>query len=367
MVGPLPPPMMGPAVATEIMRRAFETAGATVVHVNTADRRTVFNVGVLDARNVALALLHATRVTWANVRHPIGVVYIPISQGRWGYVRDALLISISRAFGRPIVVHLHGANLQEFFAQSTRAEQLVIKRTLGWSTLALALTPKLRRVYDGLVPPERVRVLENAIVDPWPQGVAHLVDARMRRAEEAAGELRILYLANDFAAKGYATLLRALTRPALESARVRMVGAPPEEVMADVRRLAASLGVDARVELTGGLVGEAKWREFESADVFAYPTENDGQPLAVIEAMAAGLPIVASTYGGIPDTLGDTGMLVEPGDADALADALVALIAEPQRRRALGEAARGRFAGRYTPKAFQRRFVAVFEEVLGRP
>jgi len=163
--------MMGPAVGTGIVCRALERMGVDVVHVNTTDDRrgsgeTVFYTNVLDFRNVALAALHSAQMVWETVRHRPQLVYIPISQGRWGYARDAVLMTIARVLRRPIVVHLRGSNLQRFFSQSTRVERHVISGTLGWATYAIALTPQLRGVYDGLVPVERVRVLENAIQDP---------------------------------------------------------------------------------------------------------------------------------------------------------------------------------------------------------
>ena len=366
VIGPLPPPLMGPAIGTEIIRTAFERAGAEVIHVNTQDRRTVFNTGVLDLRNIALAFRHAGAMGWKAARSPVDVVYLPISQGRWGYARDALFFTIAHILRKPIVVHLRGANLQRFYRESTAFERRIIRATLSWSARAVALTPRLRHVYEGLVPAERVFVLENAIPDPWPAGVEHLLRERRRRAEDDPTALRILFVANNFAMKGAPTVVRALADPVLGNARVRMVGAPPPEMAQATEELAGRLGVRGRIELLGGLEGEEKWRQFEWADAFAYPTENDGQPLVVLEAMAAGLPIVASTFGGVPDTVAAAGVLVEPGDDAALAAALRRLIEEPDLRERLGSAARRRFLDRYTPEAFQRRFEALFADLLER-
>lgn len=355
---------MGPALGTQIVGDAFERAGAKVVHVNTQDRRTVFNTGVLDLRNVALALLHSALFAWRAARYRTGLVYVPISQGRWGYARDAVLLSIARLLRRPAVVHLRGSNLQQFYRSSPAFERAIIRKTLSWSRRAIVLTPGLQGVFEGLVPLERVRVLENAIPDPWPEGIDRLRHERRMRAESEHASLRVLYVANDFATKGASTLVKALAEPGLEQAVVRMVGAPPEEVAQGTERLAVELGIAERVDLLGGIEGQEKWRAYEWADVFAYPTENDGQPLVILEAMAAGLPIVASTYGGIPDTVAETALLVAPGDHAGLADALRSLIERPALRDELSHAARGRFVTRYTLESFQQRFEAVFGDLL---
>jgi glycosyltransferase involved in cell wall biosynthesis len=365
LVGPLPPPMMGPAIGTQVIHETLERAGATVLHVNTQDRRPVMtNVGLLDAKNIGLALLHVAQTALRLRRYPVRLVYVPISQGRWGYLRDALMITMSHALGKPVVVHLRGSNLQSFYRRSTRLERRIIKSTLGWATAAIALTPRLRSAYDGLVPPERVRVLENAIPDPWSEGFAHVQDARRNRANGQSA-VNLLFLANDFESKGFRTVIKALAEPGLERARLRMAGAPLHEVVQEVERLAQELGVLDRVEQTGECVGAEKTRLFEWADIFAYPTENDGQPLVVIEAMAAGLPVVTSTYGGVPETVGETGIVVPPADPAAFGAALRRLLEDPTERVRLGDASRERYLANYTLDRFEQRALALFEELLG--
>lgn len=359
----MPPPVMGPAVGTEVISAAFRAAGVEVVHVNTQDRRTVFNVGVFDARNVALGLLHAAQTAWKALRHSVRLVYVPISQNRWGYARDASLIIIARMLRKPVVVHLRGANLQEFFHTSSPVERALIRSTLRPVALAIALTPGLRGVFDGLVPPERIQVLENAIPDPWPNGVEHL---QMARSDRVAGEmLHLLYVANDFETKGAHVAVEALTAPELENAQLRLIGAPPTAVMRALEDRAERLGVRSRVELLGGLVGAQKLRQYEWADIFVYPTQNDGQPLVVLEAMAAALPIVTTTQGGIPDTVAETAVVVERADPSSFRTALAKLAGDVDERKRLGAAARARFLARYTPEHFQQRFEAVFSELAG--
>jgi glycosyltransferase involved in cell wall biosynthesis len=270
---------------------------------------------------------------------------------------------VARICRRSLVVHLHGAVFQDFYASANRIERWMIRRTLAWVTLGIALTPSLRRTFAGLVPPERLRVLENAIEDPFAGRSEHVLAERERRRSRDEG-LRILYVANDFATKGADTLVRALACLRTPRARLRMIGAPPPEVSRATQTLADVLGVGDRVELLGGLTGEEKLRHFEWADVFAYPTENDGQPLVVIEAMAAGLAIVASTFGGVPETVGEAALLVPPGEPERLAESLDRLAEDPELRLKLGRAARRRYVARYTPEPFQAHFEALFADVL---
>ena len=292
------------------------------------------------------------------------IAYIPISQGRWGYTRDAVLMTILRVSRRPFVAHLRGSQLQAFYASSGRAERLVIRRTLGWAARGIALTPSLEHVYDGLVPRARVRILENAIPDPYPDGTAALAAERRARAASARSALRILYLANDWEMKGAMTLVRSLGHPGLEEVEVRMAGAPRESDVAAARGLAEEVGAAGRVTKVGPVSGAAKEREFAWADALVHPSENDGQPVVIIEALAAGLPVVASTHGGIPDTVGEAGLLVEPGAPEQLGDAIRSLVDDPDLRLRLGSDSRARFAAVYTPDPYQERFLELFRELI---
>jgi glycosyltransferase involved in cell wall biosynthesis len=347
-----------------MVRNAFERNGVRVFHVSTQDRRSVSNMGVLDLRNIALGILHAVRTATLAARERPDLVYVPISQVRWGFVRDAVLMTILRALRLPFVARHHGSRLQDFYHGAGRLERLMIRRTLGWSERALVLTPNLAHLFDGLVEPERVRVLENGSPDLYPDGVGDIVAARRERARCAPQALRLLYVANDWTGKGAATLVRALGAPELRGAELHLAGAPPAGDRVAVLGLARELGVADRVRELGEISGPAKADAFAWADVLVHPTEDDGQPLVIIEAMAAALPIVTTPVAGIPHTTGGTALIVAPRSPDELAAALATLIADPELRLRLGVSARRRYDERYAEGPFDQRFVEVFAEVV---
>jgi starch synthase len=101
--------------------------------------------------------------------------------------------------------------------------------------------------------------------------------------------------------------------------------------------------------------------------VYVQSSRFEALPLAVLEAMAAGLPVVATAVGGMADIVDDgvTGFLVPPDDPAALADALEAVLGDPALAAAMGAAGRRAAAGRLSPAEMARRVAAVYEEVLG--
>ncbi|MGR4864812.1 glycosyltransferase [Caulobacter sp. LARHSG274] len=130
--------------------------------------------------------------------------------------------------------------------------------------------------------------------------------------------------------------------------------------------LIAQHGLEGRVRLVGW-VGDVPGF-LATGDVLAFPSFQEGFPLVLLEAMAAGLPVVSSAIAGPVEMLADgvDGRLVPPGDPAALAQALAGLIAAPQTAVALGLAARAKALADYGPESLARRLDAVLDRMLGR-
>ena len=137
------------------------------------------------------------------------------------------------------------------------------------------------------------------------------------------------------------------------------VGALRNELEAQAR----AAGVDARFH---GFVTDMR-EPLAGLDVLVQPSRADNLPLAILEAMAAGLPVVGTRVGGIPELVadGETGLVVEPENPTALAAALDSLASSPARRAELGEAGRARAAELFSPEVVARRTVALYRELCG--
>jgi glycosyltransferase involved in cell wall biosynthesis len=137
------------------------------------------------------------------------------------------------------------------------------------------------------------------------------------------------------------------------------VGTLRDELEAQAR----SASVDAHFH---GFVSDMSG-PLSSLDVLVQPSRADNLPLAILEAMAAGLPVVGSRVGGIPELVEDsvTGLVVEPENPVALAAALDSLAGDPERRRQLGEAGLARAVERFSAEGIARRTVALYEELCG--
>jgi glycosyltransferase involved in cell wall biosynthesis len=199
--------------------------------------------------------------------------------------------------------------------------------------LCITCSRAARRRVQAIVPPE----LESKV-----RCVHHGTDL-LRFSFEPSGEVgepaRILAVGRLVPKKGFEHLLYASRRLlARRRIRCRIVGTGPLE--AKLRNLAQKLDLMRAIEFTGGVPPEQMPAVYEDADVLAVPSvigpggDRDGLPNVVLEAMARGLPVVASRLSGIPDAVSNeaTGLLVRPGNNAALAEALDRMLAEEDLR-----------------------------------
>jgi glycosyltransferase involved in cell wall biosynthesis len=195
--------------------------------------------------------------------------------------------------------------------------------------------------------------------------IANAVDVSAAPQANHAGNVpRIITVGRLRPPKDPVTLARALARLQAGSFSATVVGDGPSRPAfeAEIRRL----GLAATVDLAGDRRDVADL--LAAADIFVLSSVHEGQPLSIVEAMAAGLPVVATAVGGVPELVvnGETGLLVPKRKADELAAALARLVHDPALRRRLGEAGRARAEALFDLPSFRRAHVDLYRRELAK-
>ncbi|MFT7772013.1 glycosyltransferase [Roseateles sp.] len=252
------------------------------------------------------------------------------------FARKSLLLALARGFGVPTVFHLHGAEFQKFYAGSPAWRQRWIRHSLRSSTRVLALSEAWRDFLLSIVPEAHVSVLANPVTFPAPAPIGPPVPGR------------VLFMGRADRRKGMFDLLAALgqARAHLPQLHLHVGGDGDLEA---VRKAIAREGLDGVVTLLGWVRGADKERELAEAEIFVLPSYDEGLPMAMLEAMARGKAVLATPVGGIPQAVRDgvDGLLVEPGQPQQLADALLRLGQDAQLRATLGAGATARVRACY--------------------
>jgi glycosyltransferase involved in cell wall biosynthesis len=310
VIGPLPPPYHGGSIATRSVLRSGLRRDWHLLHLDTTDRRGLDNLGRLDAGNVILGVRHAAGLLQMLARHRPDVVYVPIAQNTLGLLRDAAFVLPSLAARRRVVLHVHGSGLRAFHDRSGWLMRRLLCLMLGRARRVIVLGERLRPILDGLVDDASIAVLPNGADDPF----GTQPDRRGR-----PGPVRVLFLGNLLRTKGFLDVMQAVLLLRERSRPVELHLAGDYSTDQD-RRAAADLAAQLQgaVRFHGVVAGDAKTELLRASDIFAFPSyyANEGHPYVVLEAMAAGLPVVATAHATIGDTVldGETGLLVPPRD-----------------------------------------------------
>ena len=377
IVAPTPPPVHGVSIFSQMVLSSVELRTRfRVHHVELADRRSSHNMGRLDVLNVVLGLRHMAEVLVASWALRPALCYLSVSQNALAFQRDALLIAAARSSGARVVTHLHGGYFGEFYRTAPSPLRWMIRLTHRWIHRCWVLGEGLRPLFDGLLPAARVRVVPNGVAAAESRDLQTVCAEASLTDASAAVQLpvTVLHMGQVAESKGVGDLLDALTlteeieqkRPMI---RCLIAGAYlTEHDQAVLEPKIRAMEERGCVVALGVIQGEQKAQALREADIFVlasrYPLE--GQPIAILEAMAEGLPVIATPRAAIPDMVVDgvTGLLVPEGDTQALASALARLAEDADLRCRLGRAGRERYESHFTRERCLARVIQEFDDAL---
>jgi glycosyltransferase involved in cell wall biosynthesis len=261
--------------------------------------------------------------------------------------------------GIPHVITMHGG---PYYAGRLR-RRLALRAAIELSGYTVAVSTRLaqRMSRDLCIRPARIATI--------PNGVRYVPPGRITLRDElrlGPTDRLCVSVGNLYPVKGHRHLIDAVARLAGRHPTLHLAISGRGELAEPLAALARAHGLASRVHLLGLRSDVAAI--LAAADVFVLPSLSEGLPLALLEAMFAGRPIVASDVGevGIALAHGQAGVLVEPANPDALADALDRVLRNPDRARQLGERAAAQALAHYDVSQMVGRYVGVYEQVLGR-
>jgi len=268
------------------------------------------------------------------------------------FVRKFILTWIAVAFRVPVVLHVHGSEFHRFFDNVPRSIQALIRATLERVDAVIALGSAWADRIEHMAPRASIVVVPNAI--------------RPNRAVEhlASGPVHVVFLGEICERKGTFFLLRSWAKMLVSSdvgeARLTVAG---DGELGHALDLVAELAIGATVKVIGWLPPTDVSQLLASAHVLVLPSLNEGQPMAILEAMARGLCVVASNAGGIPEMVGEGGVLVDPEDESELCDALTFVLTDHCARAQFGASALQRVKREFDVDVISERFDQLYRRI----
>lgn len=350
MAGPLLPAIGGMATVIDDIAHSSLAQEVELVLFNTG-KRTPEGRSLMQAIGMRFKLWRA----WWRALGPAqsSVAHIHTCSGL-SYFLDSSYILLALLRGVPVVLHVHGARFDDFIDRLPPFVLGIARFIARRAARVIVLSGEWEKKLAARLPGAHLSVIENGVAEP------PLVETN-----KTSGEIIVLFLGNLCQRKGVWDLV-ACARSLPPAARLVLVGGEEDPgITKDLRKYLASECLEDRVELAGPAVGKAKSRWLRSADIFVLPSYAEGVPISMLEAAAAGLPLVVTPVGGIPSVLsdGEHALFVQPGDHDALASAINRLIEAPALRARLGAAARGHVLERFGIENTARKYLDLYREL----
>lgn len=264
----------------------------------------------------------------------VDLVHIHVSE-RGSAFRQAITTLVSKLFGKPVVMHTHGSEFHEFYNHLPA----FLKATLSWiyrqCDRFIVLSESWKQYYIqalGLSEAKTI-VLPNAV---------RLPDQVPDRTCTSQTQILLVFFGRIGQRKGAFDLVRAIALlPEEYRTKLKVVMAGDGEVL-KLKALVNDLKLTDVISVKDWVSPEQRETLSREASIFALPSYNEGLPMALLEAMSWGLAVITTPVGGIPALIRhkETGLLVEPGDLEQIADSIRLLIDNQVLRASLGHAAR---------------------------
>jgi len=336
-----------------------ETRGGVATYV-----RAIQQTSLWDDWNIRHVTTHRDGSKWAKIAtYARGALMYLVELARFrptvvhvhssadtSFIRKAALFWIASAVRIPVILHIHSSDVPGYYNNSPRLIQAVIRATLCRASVVVALAQAPADGLRMLAPTARITTIPNAVRPAC-------------RVTQTVGDepVRVVFLGRIGDHKGTFRLIEAWAQLRGEAATLTIAGDGDVE---RARRLIRQLGLEDTVEVHQWLSESDVCKLLDQAQIMALPSRNEGQPMAVLEAMARGLCIVASDVGGLGEMIeGGCGVIVSPEDVDGIAAALRRVIQDDGLRARYGAAAYSRVKDRFDVRSVSRQIDALYRQV----
>jgi glycosyltransferase involved in cell wall biosynthesis len=278
---------------------------------------------------------------------------LPTSATLKGWVRDGTTLFIASWFKTKFIIQFRGGHFGYFYKSLKPSYQKIIKYLLQKTSLVLVQADVLKSQFIGIVPQETIKTFYNSITSGFYSYFKEM------KHDVPNKKLNILFIGHLSKAKGYCDLLKIvpyfskkynvnyqfigakikIERNVLfnQATGEKIISEDPDECY---KHYIATEKLDDYVEFLGDRIyGANKLKIFKQADIFVLPSYSEGFSMSILEAMAAGLPIIATKVGAAPEIIenGINGYIINPGDILALQNSLEQLIKDTTKRNNMGQ------------------------------
>lgn len=348
MIGSASTSMGGVTTVVNIYRRAGLFRDWPIVYIDT-------HVDGSKGRKLLTATAAILRFIGLLGRGRVALLHAHTS-ARASFWRKSMFMLAAFVAGCPVIIHLHDSGFVDFYwKECGPLRKRYVLFVLNRAARIVVLSNQWKEAISGITQNPNIVAIFNPIA---------IVSAKGCHTPQHERLPLLLFLGRLGVQKGIYDLLEAVSRIRARFPDVRLLCGGDGDLDGVAQR-AKELEVAENISILGWVAGEEKQRLLAEAAVYVLPSYNEGLPMGVLEAMAAGLPVVSTMVGGIPDAMQDgvEGYLVEPGNVAALANKIEALLADAALREQMGLAGQQKVDAYFLPEKVFPRIGALYREM----
>ena len=356
ILGKLPPPLMGPAIATQIILNSKLKEEFKLVHLDTRMNKDVATMGrwsfskMLRSVGIYFEFISLIR------KHQPQIILVPISQTTMGFLKDAPFIWLGKWMGKKVLIQLRGSNFKNWLKSAGSVVNRFVKLTLKKCVGVIVLGQNLKHLFMDYFNEEQIFVV--------PNGANYELEKKIEQ------ELTVLYLANFLPTKSFDDVLKAITllkEKGMTNFKLKAAGAWGNDGFKEECFSLIGKNQLTNVEILPPQSGKEKMQLFADADLFVFcPKMPEGHPWVMVEAMANGLPIIATDQGAIIESVrdGENGFIVSPEQPESIAEKLEQLLKDEELRKQMASKSNEYYQANFTEEKMVQNLGGVFRKVL---
>lgn len=282
--------------------------------------------------------------------HKCDIVHVNVASDA-SFVRKEIFIRTAHKFGKKLVIHQHGGDFKNWYMSRSPKRQKEIRKTLDMGECLLALSPELSEFFGEILESQRIILFPNSI------------EIKEKNTEKDYSSHEMLFLGRICNTKGIRELFEIMPD---------VVNKYPDTILylggifEDPGLEDEAKRLEPNVQFLGWLGSEEKEKYLQKCPIFILPTYFEGQPVSVIEAMAACSCIITCNVGGIPMMLdnNENGIMVEPQNAQMLRQAVLEILDDTERKKRLGQTAYDKAAHDYDISSSIKELLNIYGEIM---
>ncbi len=355
LLGKLPPPYMGPSIATALLLQSDLSRNFNLLHVDTKVNSDLKNIGKFNFDKLKRNLDIYKKLIKINKKYRPELALIPFSQSTIGFIKDSIYIYICLQLKTKVLLHLRGSEFKIWMNRSNALTRWYVKSTLNKCEGVIVLGNNLKYLFEEYLPENKIFVC--------PNGGTYDLPVR----KKVSDKIKVLYLGNLQPSKGIEDVIDAAKILAENNivCKFDIIGGWRNE---EIKNKSLQIVNDNNLDVNFYSQSESN-RKFElmsQSDIFLFPPRApEGHPWVIIEAMASSLPVISTDQGAIVESVidGENGFIVKSKSPEEIANKIAILVNDESLRNSMSKKSRELYEANFTEEKMVQRLTTIINQI----